>query len=473
MDSATLYPSQEVSTLPAKNIQHPHRKLVWRTTDAGLNYLKIDTGDNTLMKKAIAIINHNFDNDQNVYLRLVGSMWLYIAGTAGSECQGFWDWMTPGARGNSRVGSSHLTFSGSPEVYWFDNHYGNKLQLESSSQQYAYRDDDANLDLPNDQDFTLIAWVQPVGEQVHAIMSKYGSNNGDNAGYSWWLRADGKQKFMWDDGNQAGTVEGVSNTVLTFGQKYCVAIKFDHLAGAENNGRFTFYVNGQADGYFDLPSGRSGAENDGQFLIGKMTSPSINYFNGQMGVVWLFKSCLNDTAISQIANGPSPIVELTDENKDVDPEMILNHFTESTRRYWRLEFANPGNPDGYIEMGRVFLGDYFEPSRQFARGWEEMLVDPSRVEQSEQGQEWVDLKEKYRTVRVEFPEGAPLSEADRQSYQQMLKAVGCSRDIFIALDYDNQPSKWSFYGKFAQTEFNFREFLAGLYTTGFDFKENR
>ena len=102
-----------------------------------------------------------------------------------------------------------------------------------------------------------------------------------------------------------------------------------------------------------------------------------------------------------------PIRIDTEAQYGFDEDIIIKNFVGGSKQLWRLEFVNLANPDNYIEIGRMFLGNYFEPSRQFARGWEEMLIDPSRVEQSKQGQEWVDLREKHRLVRVEFPEATP------------------------------------------------------------------
>jgi len=464
VDIATLYPSQEVANLPAANIQHPHRKLVWRTTNAGLNYMKFNFGSAGKVN-AVAIINHNFDNDQTVYLRLVGSKWLHIAGTIASECKGFWDWMLSSNWGKDLSGAdSDLTLANSPGVYWNDEKFGAMLNLNGSNQ-YAYRADDPDLDVGTG-DFTLIGWIKTASTDPMGMMAK--KQGSPEQGYEWIVRdANGVQRLILFT-NDIG-VQIDSNTAVWDGAWHHVAVVVDRQM---NQARF--YLDGQGDSNWQDISGIGGGslDNSNPFYVGARAEGG-NCFNGDLGVMSLYKSKLSDSVIADIASGPSPIITLTDENSDVDPDIIINCFSQVSRKYWRLEFANPGNPYSYIEMGRAFLGDYFEPSRQFARNWEEMLIDPSRVELSEGGQEWIDLKEKYRIVKVEFPEGAPLSEPDRQNYQEMLEAVGCSKDIFVLLDYDNQPNKWSFYGKFAQTEFNFREFLAGLYTTGFDFKESR
>jgi hypothetical protein len=121
----------------------------------------------------------------------------------------------------------------------------------------------------------------------------------------------------------------------------------------------------------------------------------------------------------------------------------------------------------------LYLGDYFEPSKNFVYGWEYGLVDPSEIEESEGGQEFVDIKEQYRIIKVAFTDGSPLTDTDKENYEEMLRYCGRRKDIFLSLDYENKPNRWSFYGKFANTDFNFREFEKGYFSTGFDFKEAR
>ena len=448
-DIAALTPSSELSSLPAKNIQHPHRKLVWRTATDNLEWVEMNLGA-AYTVKGVALINHNFLDDANLKMRLLGSYWNGISAPIGWG-GGFWDWMYKNGKDRGDKGCD-LTFVNSPTIGWNDN-YGLELILNGTDQ-HAYRVTDDNLNL-GQLDFTLVARIKTSATNAQGVIGK----TAGGIGYGFYKLGSGVMRLRLTDG--ANAIEVDSNTVVHDGAEHTVGVVVDRTAGTAK-----FYFDGNPDGQGDISSVSGSLDNDGQFLLGKW---SANYLNGSIAFAAVYKNKkMTDWDMGQIHSEPVIKEDLT-----YDSEIIIKHFTGGNKRYWRLEFDNSANPENKIDIGRMFLGNYFEPSRQFARGWEEMLVDPSKVEHSEQGQEWVDLKEKHRLIRVEFPEGAPLSETDRENYREMLQAVGCSKDIFIALDYDNQPSKWSLYGKFAQTEFNFREFLAGLYTTGFDFKENR
>ena len=64
-------------------------------------------------------------------------------------------------------------------------------------------------------------------------------------------------------------------------------------------------------------------------------------------------------------------------------EIILHYLSAAeTRRYWRLSIADPGNPDGYIEIGELYLGSYLELSKTYDEGFSEktaFLLDRNRT----------------------------------------------------------------------------------------------
>ena len=56
--------------------------------------------------------------------------------------------------------------------------------------------------------------------------------------------------------------------------------------------------------------------------------------------------------------------------------MIL--YLDQTYRYWRVEFADAANGDGYLQVAELCLATYFEPSRQFVRGYDHALAAGSK-----------------------------------------------------------------------------------------------
>ncbi|WP_427500811.1 hypothetical protein ACQE3E_15725 [Methylomonas sp. MED-D] len=50
------------------------------------------------------------------------------------------------------------------------------------------------------------------------------------------------------------------------------------------------------------------------------------------------------------------------------PDLILGLAASISARYWRLEIADSSNPDGYIEIGRIFVGPALAPADNMSYG---------------------------------------------------------------------------------------------------------
>lgn len=462
LDVATLQASSELSSLPVSNLKHPLRTLVWRTPSGRkrAECVFIDLGGSQEIK-AVIFINHNLTSSPDK-LRLWGSSRKF--GFYNEDSNGSWFtsaiWLFYGY-GNYYSSKGHdLTLEGTGSAYKLRTDKGATIWMTGSSR-FKRLDGDCGADFDfGTGNFTLEGWIFNA-ESPPAALRKLMEKMSGNQGFTWSLDTNGKMNF--DIGDGITNVAGNSNTAVNNGMWHFIAIVVDRTAGTAK-----FYLDGNWDGTLDISAVTGSVNCDADLYVGGDSGGSNDWY-GRLGAIKVTKGAARSKAYLDASFGTPEKVETLTYHQDI----VIKCFTADARQYWGLELSDINNADDYLELGRLFLGKYFEPSRQFARNWEELLVDPSRIEQSEGGQEWVDLKEKYRLLRVEFPEGAPLSDSDRQSYRTILDKVGCSQDLFIALDYDNAPNKWSLYGKFAQTEFNFREFLNGLYSTGFDFRESR
>lgn len=135
-----------------------------------------------------------------------------------------------------------------------------------------------------------------------------------------------------------------------------------------------------------------------------------------------------------------------------------------TYRYNRLSVVNaPGD----WRLGRLFVGTYFEPARDYGWGYEEIVVDPSLISQTIGGQDHADEIEKYRVVTVK---GLIETQAQWVLYQAMLNSVGSHKDIFIAFDYTSNAIERTIYGKFTKPPSITRPFY---FDYDFEFTEAR
>lgn len=80
--------------------------------------------------------------------------------------------------------------------------------------------------------------------------------------------------------------------------------------------------------------------------------------------------------------------------KGVDPSIFSEAVTRTegniihylsvatTKRYWHLQITDAANPDGYIDIGDIFLGSYMELSKTYSRGFSKgfnLLYDANRT----------------------------------------------------------------------------------------------
>lgn len=101
-------------------------------------------------------------------------------------------------------------------------------------------------------------------------------------------------------------------------------------------------------------------------------------------------------------------------------------------RYWRLEVTDIDNAQGFIELGAVFLGNFFQATQgavQFPFSGE--LVDRSPTVFSEGGQSFSDEFEKTERFSITW---FALSKSEMESIFTIWDDVGTSRPFFVQFD---------------------------------------
>lgn len=143
---------------------------------------------------------------------------------------------------------------------------------------------------------------------------------------------------------------------------------------------------------------------------------------------------------------------------------IIKTFTQKNYLYARL---NVVYATGDWDLGRMFLGSYFEPARTYGWGYQESIVDPSMMSLTIGGQPHTDEIEKYRVVNCN---GLIETQAQWVLYQAMINAVGTHKDFFVTFDYAGQPIERTIYGHFSETPAPTRPFY---FNYDFEFTEAR
>lgn len=122
-------------------------------------------------------------------------------------------------------------------------------------------------------------------------------------------------------------------------------------------------------------------------------------------------------------------------------------------RYARLSIVDPSNVNGYVEVGAVFLGDYFEGTRGKAQfPFTAEYLDSSRVVTSEGGQTFSDVRQQTEAFSINW---FGLTVEEKESIDTLFASLGTGRPFFVQFDsnpnlgFSSRTQKYVRYVKFA------------------------
>ena len=118
------------------------------------------------------------------------------------------------------------------------------------------------------------------------------------------------------------------------------------------------------------------------------------------------------------------------------------YFLDQTYRYWRGTFADSGNTDSYLQIGRMAAGTYYETTRNINQNFSITMFDPSEGDRVPGRQTFFRNRNRYRQATVRFN---LQSQAQTDKFSAVMEKVGNSRPIVLCLDPTDRPSKDSMY----------------------------
>lgn len=144
-------------------------------------------------------------------------------------------------------------------------------------------------------------------------------------------------------------------------------------------------------------------------------------------------------------------------------------------RYIRFKIIDVDNSDGYIELGRCIVSDWFEPDKPFNPKNTLDPKDPSLITESEGGQVSSIRREKYRERSYEFD---IVTASDREIFDTIFDTVGYHSPIVVLAKKPNnttiefeEPEKYSYYC--ALTRFKYKKVAGLLYGLKISIKDER
>jgi hypothetical protein len=119
-------------------------------------------------------------------------------------------------------------------------------------------------------------------------------------------------------------------------------------------------------------------------------------------------------------------------------------------RYWRLEIDDAANTAGYVQLGRVFLGEAWQPSKNASYGLSLGMETRTDVQESLSGAEYFQYRKPCRVTRFSLDY---LSEDEGMANAlEMDRRAGIDKEVFWIHDPDDtvHAIRRQFLGRFRQ-----------------------
>ena len=128
------------------------------------------------------------------------------------------------------------------------------------------------------------------------------------------------------------------------------------------------------------------------------------------------------------------------------PIFIGYFISEQHYPWWGIEFSDVSNVNNYIEIGRLYIGDYFEAYTNFSYGSTEQVIDQSQILRTPGGIEYIDQLPIYHQFNL------PLNHILNTEYQRQLmmlqETFGQHKFLFIDLYANWSDYSREFFGHF-------------------------
>ncbi|MCR9256266.1 MAG: hypothetical protein NXI16_09245 [Alphaproteobacteria bacterium] len=160
-----------------------------------------------------------------------------------------------------------------------------------------------------------------------------------------------------------------------------------------------------------------------------------------------------------------------EENTDKVPVPVLKIFKERViGRYWKLAIDDTDNPDGYVEISRVYLASGFQPTVNWQLGSALAVQDRTTVFETRSGVEYFDVRPRRREAIVQLA-NIPTDEAMAKLFDTIQRG-GISDQVVFSWDPGNpfHLQRWTFPGRLTRLS-PLRAARAGLFEIAFNIRE--
>jgi len=132
---------------------------------------------------------------------------------------------------------------------------------------------------------------------------------------------------------------------------------------------------------------------------------------------------------------------VTDGNSNVLTQ-IVEFFASTSKRWWRITIEDGSNPDGYIEIGRIMAGAYYEFVVNYSNGAQKTLVDPSHFQETMAHQPYVSKSVVHWRYSIAFNS---MLDTQMKKLEAIVRQIGRGGPFMVSLDPTDNPTQTSIY----------------------------
>jgi hypothetical protein len=152
-------------------------------------------------------------------------------------------------------------------------------------------------------------------------------------------------------------------------------------------------------------------------------------------------------------------------------QYTIKWFGRTVARYWRIIISDASNGDGYLQAGRLMLGDHLELETNIDWSPEADWVNPSKIIETRASATRSDNREPYRVMRCS---NSYLNKIESGKLLDLKRFRGVTKDVLISLYPDDGSTlerRTTMLGRMIEWEPS-RHVQYQLWTTGFTFRES-
>jgi len=147
------------------------------------------------------------------------------------------------------------------------------------------------------------------------------------------------------------------------------------------------------------------------------------------------------------------------------------HVPTSTvvNQYYQIEFFDDSNPDGYVQLGRIFIGKKYQPTVNMSLGASVGLEARTLIDEAISGAEYFDRRESYRVARFDL---GMLESSDSSLNADLVKISDTDSEVVFVYDPDDAigTGRKSFLGRL-RTLSAIEQPYTQFYRTAYEIKE--